>query len=154
MKAKNAVAETAAEGGNKSPLYAPDLRRLFDAMRLPKVDLQDLIDARAKDVEALLAANRRAFEGYQEFNRKQAEILARTVQQIQDGARDLVAVQPTAANVSGTAQRAQQLFTQALADAQAMAEVAARAHEDVITIVNRRIGEGLKTIGASLGKSA
>jgi phasin family protein len=154
MKAKHSTTEAAAEGGNKTPLYAPDLRRLFDAMKLPKVDVQGLIEASGKDVEALLAANRRAFEGYQEFNRKQAEILARTMQQLQSGARDLVSGQPAPASVSGAAQRAQQLFNQALTDMQTMAEVAARAHEDIVTIVNRRIGEGLNAIGASIGKSA
>jgi phasin family protein len=150
MKAKNSTTEAAAEGGNKPPLYAPDLRRLFDAIKLPTVDVQGLIEARGKDVEALLAANRRAFEGYQEYNRKQAEILTRTMQQLQSGASDLISGQPAPASVSGAAQ---QWFNQALTDMQTMAEVAARAHEDVVTIVNRRIGEGLKSIGASLGKA-
>ena len=154
MKAKNTTTEAAAENSNKAPQYAPDLRRLLDAIKLPKVDVQGLIEARGKDVEALLAANRRAFEGYQEFNRKQAEILARTLQQLQSGARDLTSGQPAQANLSGAAQRAQQLFNQALTDMQAMAEVAARTHEDVVTIVNRRIGEGLKAIGASVGNAA
>jgi phasin family protein len=154
MKTKHTTIEVKEEGGKNAPQPKPDLRWLLDGIKLPRVDLQGLIEARSKDAEALLAANRRAFEGYQEFNRKQAEILARTMQQLQSGARDLVSGQPAQASVSGAAQRAQQLFNQALTDMQAMAEVAARAHEDVVTIVNRRIGEGLKAIGASVGKSA
>lgn len=154
MKAKKLTTETAVESDNKQPQAALDVRRLFDAIKLPKVDVQGLIEARGKDVEALLAANRRAFEGYQEFNRKQAEILARNLQQLQSGARDLISGQPATPNLSGAAQRAQQLFSQALTDMQTMAEVAARTQEDVVTIVNRRIGEGIKAIGASLGKAA
>jgi phasin family protein len=153
MKTKHTTIEVKEEGGKNAPQSKPDLRWLLDAIKLPRVDLQGLIEARSKDAEALLAANRRAFEGYQEFNRKQAEILARTMQQLQSGARDVVAVKPAAGNVGRVAEQAQQLFAQMLNDWRAMAEVADRSRKDVISIVSKRAGERLQELGAALGKA-
>ncbi len=153
MKRKHTTIEVKEEGGKNAPQSKPDLRWLLEGIKLPRVNLQGLIEARSKDAEALLAANRRAFEGYQEFNRKQAEILARTMQQLQSGTREVVSGQPAAGSVGRVAERAQQLFAQTLNDLRAMAEVAARSRKDVISIVSRRAGERLQEIGAALGKA-
>jgi phasin family protein len=153
MKAKNTTSKAANEGGNNPQQSKPDLRRLLEGIRLPKVNLRGLIEARGKDAEALLAVHRRAFEGYQEFNRKQAEILARAMQQLHSGARAIASGQPAPESVSRAAERAQKLYAQTLTDLYAMAEVAARANRDVIAIINQRIGEGLKAIGVPLGKA-
>jgi len=153
MKAKSTTTNANTEAGNSAQQTKPDLRSLLEGMKLPGLNLQSLIEARGKDTEAFLAANRRAFEGYREFNAKQAEILTRTMQQLQSGARDIVSGQPTPESVGRVAEQAQQLYAQTLTDLYAMAEVAARAHQDVIGIINRRVGEGLKAIGVPLGQA-
>jgi hypothetical protein len=65
MKTKHTKIEVKEESDKNAPQSKPDLRWLLDAIKLPRVDLQAVIEARSKDAEALLAANRRAFEGYQ-----------------------------------------------------------------------------------------
>jgi phasin family protein len=153
MKTKHTKIEVKEESDKNAPQSKPDLRWLLDAIKLPWVDLQAVIEARSKDAEALLAANRRAFEGYQEFSRKQAEILARTMQQLQSGARDVVSAKPSAGSVGRVAEQTQQVFAQMLNDWRAMAEVADRSRKDVISIVSKRAGERLQELGAALGKA-
>ena len=150
---KSAKAEPAAEGQASPLLSKPDLRRLLEGLKLPGIDVQGLLESRGKDVEALLAANRKAMEGYQELARKQAELLAEAMRELQDGAREVLSPAAAPETLSRAATRAQKAFTQALADMRTLAEMAASSHQEVMSIVNQRIADGLRELRASLSKA-
>jgi len=133
---------------------ALDLRKLLEKLKLPGVDVNALLEHHRKDVETLIAANEQAFRGYQALTRRQAEILAEAMREWREGTAGLVDVKGIPEKASRTAGRAQQAFGQALGNMREIAEMAAKSHEQVIEILNKRVHEGLDGLRDSLRKHA
>ena len=52
-----------------------DVNQLLEHFRVPGMDVSAIIEARRKDMEALVTANRHAYEGMQLLGRRQTEML-------------------------------------------------------------------------------
>ncbi len=121
----------------------PDLRNLLGNLRLPGVDIEALIQGRRKDVEALVAANQKAYQGFDSLIRRQGELLSEAMKEWQSGAKELLSPTSGADMASKAANRAQEAFGHALANMRDLAEMATKSHEEVVSIVNKRMRERL-----------
>jgi hypothetical protein len=63
-----------------------DVNQLLEQFKIPGVDVSALIEARRKDIEAVVTANRQAYEGTQLLAQRQAEMLQEAITEWQ--ARD------------------------------------------------------------------
>jgi hypothetical protein len=61
----------------ENPVF--DFNKLISQFQLPGVDFTALVDRERKNIEALVKANRIAFEGWQRLVRRQAEMLQETM---------------------------------------------------------------------------
>ena len=61
-----------------------DISKMMEQFKLPGVDMEKIMDAQRKDVEALMAANKHAYEGMQALAQRQAQILQETMTQWQN----------------------------------------------------------------------
>ena len=52
-----------------------DITQLMEQFKMPGVDVSAIMEARRKDIEALVAANQKAYEGMQKLGQRQAEML-------------------------------------------------------------------------------
>ena len=52
-----------------------DINQLMQQFKYPGVDVGAMLEARRKDIEALVAVNRQAYEGMQMLGQRQAEML-------------------------------------------------------------------------------
>ena len=52
-----------------------DINQLMEQFKIPGVDVSAIMESRRKDIEALVAANRQAYEGMQKLGQRQAEML-------------------------------------------------------------------------------
>ena len=122
-----------------------DLQTLMTQFSVPGVDLASVIEARRKDIDALVAANQAALEAGQALARKQTEMLTQAMQDIQQAARD------TASGV-GLGDPAKQQATarkaieKAIADMKELAELAQRSQRDVLAQLSQRADEHLQEI--------
>ena len=64
----------------ETPVF--DFTKLMSQFRLPGVDFTALVDRERKNIEALVKANRIAFEGWQRLVRRQAEMLQETMKKV------------------------------------------------------------------------
>ncbi len=62
----------------------------MESMQVPGVNMNALMEARRKDVEALIAANQQAYAGMQAMAKHQAKIMQETMQQWQSAAAGLM----------------------------------------------------------------
>jgi phasin family protein len=121
---------------------------MFQQYKLPGFDVQAILDARKKDVEALAAANRVAFGGIEALRDKQVEILRRALSDFQGIAQQFAASpNQTLANPTEVVQKA---LHQALADMQEIAQKTQQAHTEAYAIVTKRIEEATKELKSSL----
>lgn len=122
-----------------------DVRATLEKLKLPGLDAQTLLDRGRKDIEALLAANERVFNTIETLSHKQTELLMDVMREWQAGAKDVIGKGSTPEKASQVSQHAQRAFVQALADMKEMADIAAKSHEDVLTILNKRYRENVET---------
>ena len=129
-----------------------DLQATLDKLKLSGVNTQALIDSGRKDIEALLAANERVFTGIEALSHKQADLLADIMKEWQASAKDAIAKGSPSEKINQAASHAQRAFTHALANMKEMADIAAKSHEDVLSILNQRYQEGIEQFRSSIRK--
>jgi len=127
-----------------------DVHALLEKLHLPGIDARKLVEARKKDVEALLAANERAFAGAEALAKKQAEMLGAIMMEWEAASRDAASRTPATEKISVAAQHAQQAFTHALSNMKELADIASQSNHEVLDILNRRFREALHEFRISI----
>jgi hypothetical protein len=64
-----------------------DLTRMLEQFKVPGMDMSSFVEARRKDVEAVVEANRNAYEAMQALARTQTEMLTQAMQGMQEAAK-------------------------------------------------------------------
>jgi phasin family protein len=116
-----------------------DFTKLLNQFRLPGVDFAALVDRERKNIEALVEANKIAFEGWQALVRRQSEILQETMKQAVADARQEDAVKKRT-------DLAKQGFEKALSNMRELAEMATKSQKDAFDVVRRRYEENMEGI--------
>lgn len=129
-----------------------DLQAALEKLKLPGVNPEALLDHSRKDIEALLAANERVFTGIEALSHKQTALFSEIMHEWQAGAKDVIAKGSPSEKANQVSQHAQHAFTQALANMKEMADIAAKSHEDVLTILNKRYHENVEAFRRSMHK--
>ena len=81
---------------NKSPFPEFDFKwpnfdqSFWDRFSVPGINTSSLMESQKKNFDALVKANQKAAEGYQNLMRRQTEILSETMQSIQEAAAGLM----------------------------------------------------------------
>lgn len=127
------------EKNNAGEMPSFDFAKLLNQFRLPGVDFAALVDRERKNIEALVAANKIAFEGWQALVRRQSEILQETMKQAVADARQEDAVKKRT-------DLAKQGFEKALSNMRELAEMATKSQKDAFDVVRKRYEENMEGI--------
>ncbi|MEQ5842047.1 chemotaxis protein [Paraburkholderia acidicola] len=125
-----------------------DVFKLLEQFKLPGFDVPAIMDARRKDVEALVTANQTALQGMQSLAQKQAEMLRSTLGELQS-----LATQVSAAGVTPSAKTAelvQQSLHKSLADMQQLAQAAYKSQAESYAVIAKRVEENVEELKALL----
>ena len=76
----NDIKPTEKGAAGETPVF--DFAKLMSQFRLPGVDFTAFVDRERKNIEALVKANRIAFEGWQRLVRRQAKMLEETMKKV------------------------------------------------------------------------
>jgi phasin family protein len=118
-----------------------DLQTLMTQFSIPGVDLAAVVEARRKDIDALVAANQSALEAAQALARKQTEMLTQAMKDIQQATRDAAAGDP--AKQSANARKA---IDKALADMRELATMAQNSQKEALAHLTERANANLQEI--------
>jgi len=121
-----------------------DLTRMLEQFKVPGIDMTSIVEARRRDIEALVEVNKAAYEGMQALARKQTEMLTQAMQDLKD----------TAANVAGGGAKmpdpakqvevARDAFQKVVADMTELAEIARKSQVEVVATITRRATENMQ----------
>jgi len=130
---------------NGNPFGTPfvDVTKILEQFKIPGVDLQAVLEARRKDVEALTQANQIAFENMQALARREAEILQQTMTEWQGAMGGFAGKSPAEMAAKGT-ELATQAFGRALANMRELAEMATKSQSQAYEVLNKRFQENLE----------
>ena len=104
-----------------------------------------IIEARRKDIEALVEANKAAYEGMQALVRKKTETLTQAMQGIQEAASGSAGGLGLA-DPAKQAELARNAYTKALADMRDLVEIARKSQTDAMASITKRANEHLQEI--------
>ena len=130
---------------SQSGMPFPDITRMLEQLKVPGIDMQAIIEARRKDVEALTEANQVAYESVQALARREAEILQQTMSEWQAAMAAMAGKNPAEMASKGT-ELAAQAFGRALANMRELAEMASRSQAQAYEVLNRRFQENLEEL--------
>ena len=115
-----------------------DITRFMGDMKVPGVDVEAMMSAQRKNIEALSEANRLAFEGMQAIMKRQAEILRQTVEQVAGATKDMAEPGSPQEKAARQTELAKDAFETALSNMRELAEMVARSNGEAFDLLNKR----------------
>jgi phasin family protein len=131
------------------PVWDVDFTKVLSEFKLPGVDLDAVLQAQRKNIEALTAANRTAAEGLQAFARRQSEILRQNLAELQAQFSSAVTAGAPEEKLAKQTDLAKAAFEKAIADMKELAELLAKSNTEAAEIVSKRVSasfDELKTL--------
>jgi len=124
-----------------------DVTKMLGDVKIPGFDLQAVMDAQRKNIEALNAANQAAVQGMQAVAQRQAEILSQSMSEVSTVAQQLAS---SASNpqemTTKQAELIRKAFEQALANMRELAEMVSKSNTEAFAIINKRVTESLQEL--------
>ena len=120
-----------------------DFTKMLEQFKLPGFDVPAIMEARRKDVEALVQANQTALQGMQSLAQKQADMLRTTLGELQSLTGQLSsggAPSPKAAELI------QQSLHKSLADMQQLAQAAYQTQAESYAVIAKRVEENVQEL--------
>lgn len=121
-----------------------DWMKYFDAgkwlkeAKLPTFDIDGLMAAQQKNIDALTQANKVAIEGLQALTRRQAEIMSETVAHMTDGVKNAMSAKSPEDGAVKQAEIAKKTVEQTFSHAREMAELVTKSAEAAFNPLHRR----------------
>ena len=120
-----------------------DLTTMLEQFKVPGIDMSSFAEARRKDVEALVEANKGAYEAMQAMVRTQTEMLTKAMQSIQESAKGLTSGQAGVPDATKQAEVVRAAWEKMLGDMTKLAEMAQKAQADAVARLTARAQENM-----------
>lgn len=126
------------------------LRKFGTDLQVPKLDLDQMIEAQRKNIEALTQSAAAVAEGAQALAQKQRELVEAGLQEASGLAQELKAHGDQ--NLARQTEFAKKVFDIAVRGAQETAQLTRMSTGDAVKILQDRMREGLEEIRSQAGK--
>jgi len=147
MSTPNPFNPFAAMDFSKFDLSKFDVTKMLGDVKIPGFDMQAIMDAQRKNIEALTAANQTAVQGMQAVAQRQAEILSQAMNEVSSIAQQLASSASNPQEMTAKqADLVRKAFEQALANARELAEMVSKSNTEAFAIINKRVTESLQEL--------
>jgi phasin family protein len=118
-----------------------DLTKGFGDFRLLGLDINTLVTTQRKNLEALTQASQLALEGAQAVAQRHVEIVRQVVDEVPAVLRNWTAPCDAEHRVAKNVDVTKQAFEACVANARELAEITAKAGNDVVSVLTKRLSE-------------
>lgn len=130
-----------------------DPTTMFTPFQMPGVDVETLVAAQRRNIEAVTAANQLAVDGVKAIAERQAEFVRGAVDQYVAAIRDLMSVTDPKTGAAKQAELVKSTFETSVANMRELADIATKANVEAIEVLNKRVVEGLDEISGLAKKT-
>ena len=123
-----------------------DINKMMADIRIPGIDLEAMLVAQRKNIEALTEANRVAVEGMQAVAKRQSEILAQAMAEMSTAAQQLASAEDAKEMTAKQTELTQDAFEKALANMRELAEMINKSNTEAFEVINKRFAESLEEL--------
>jgi phasin family protein len=120
--------------------------KLFGNGKLPAFDIDAMIAAQRKNVEALTAANQVAFEGVQTIAKRQIEFARKAAEELSQVAKEMTAAGTPEDKLGRQAALAKEAFETAVANLRELSGIAQKANSEAVDLLSKRVVENLDEV--------
>lgn len=124
-----------------------DVTAMMGQFKMPGIDMAAIVEARRKDIQALVDANTASFASMQAMASKQTEMLTQAMQGMQDAAKDF-AGDGGPADVGKQGEVIRKGFEKTLANMKELADMAQHAQSDAMARITQRATDQMQEIKA------
>jgi phasin family protein len=133
-------------GGDVSKMMGGDVTKMMGAFKVPQVDMDAVMVAQRKNVEALTAANQCALEGLSALVQRQSEIVRNVVESYSAAVRELMSAGSAEEKASRQADFVKQAYETAFQNMREMGDLATKTRDEAFSALNRRVTESLDEV--------
>lgn len=126
---------------NTLPKFGPDF---FSDMFQTNMDMTKLVDAQRRNIEALMEAQRVAFDGYKTAMEKQVSLLKDAMEEMSGAAGEAFSGKTPEVNASKQMDMAQAAMKSAFDHVREVAELTTKANQDAFAVLQERFSAGLE----------
>jgi phasin family protein len=119
-----------------------DIKKLTEKFKLPGIDVAALVDWQRKDLEALVEANRQAYDGVRALIERRNEILKEKLAEWQTAVKDATSSEAIAKRAEAGKEGVQQV----IANIRELAEMEAQSRNKAWKVVQDRMQENLANL--------
>jgi phasin family protein len=130
----------------KHPLFDMDLGKAFAGFTFPGFDVESLVSAQRKNLEALTQVNQLAVEGVQALARRQIELTQQAMDEASAAMRDWTQPVAPEEQVAKNVELAKHAFEKGVANARELTELATRANTEAFNVIQKRVTESFEEI--------
>ncbi len=121
-----------------------DMSKFLGDLKVPGVDLQNMLASQRKNIEALTAANQLAAKGLQEVAKRQSEFLAEAMNEMSGAAKQIASSGNPQEMSAKQGELAKQAFEKVLGNMRELAEIVSKSNSEAFTVINQRMTENLE----------
>ena len=137
----------ATDGKTNGAIYSQwDFSKVWADVKIPDFNVDVLIAAQQKNIEAMSLANKAAIEGWQVFAKKQAELWQSAVEDTGALAQDVASAKEPADKLAKQTDFAKSVMKSGLANAREAQELATKTANKTVNIVSKRLVEGMDEV--------
>ena len=136
------------------PMFQADITKMLADFKVPGVDVDVIVAAQKKNIEALTEANQLVIAGAQAVMKRQAEILQASMKQAHAVANEIMVPGSPEAKVAKQAEVVQTAFQAALANMKELADLVTKSNTEATNVIGKRVTESLEEIKAAVVKIA
>ncbi len=141
-------------GMDQAKQAAEEFTRMLSEVKLPALpDMEALLTAQKRNIEALSAANRVALEGAQAVAQRHMEMMQQSMAELTDAMRALATTDAPQAKAARQAELLKQAYEHAVANAKEMSDLIQRANGEAIGVLNQRFAEAMDEVKALAEKA-
>lgn len=134
--------ESQTKPGATSGIPDFDLRKFFADVKLPALpDVESVLTAHRKNLDALSEANRTALEGAQAVAKRHMEILQQTTAELTEALRQLSVSTPPTERAAKHAELLKQAYEHGVANTRELSELIQKANTEALARLSSRFKE-------------
>ena len=130
-----------------------DFRKFFAEMKLPSLpDMETLMAAHRRNMEALSAANRVALEGAQAVARRHMEIMQQSMSELTETMRTIASTEGAQAKAAKQAEMLKAAYERAVTNMRELSELIQRSNSEAMNVINHRFTEAMDEVKGLIEK--
>lgn len=134
--------------------FSTDFAKMFEQLKVPGVDMEQIIASQRKNLEALTRANQLALEGVQQVVQRQAEAMRAFASEFADIAKGVASDQSSPTDKAAhSTDLVKASFEKTLAHMRELSETIAKSNTQAAEVLSSRVSEGLGELKDAIRKA-